>query len=205
MGTGGLGTTGGTIGTGGFNSTGGVNASGGVIGTAGVNGMGGGVATGGVSGTGGTLTTGGVTGSGGAPGTGGRGTIMPGTMRTVQAEDYFMVHNGIVDTLHEGYTGTGYLNVDQSIDTYAWYQIDSPVNSFVAVDVRYANGSTVDRPFDVTSNGDGPQIRGAPTGSWTTWATERIFLHFNEGTNAILFASASTDGMADIDMFEITW
>lgn len=126
--------------------------------------------------------------------------------KTYQAEAAFDIEEGVVESIHPGFTGTGYLNIDNFANTFAWYIINSPASATVSVKVRYANGTSGARPIQVSANGSaGGRIAGAPTGSWSTWTSATTSVNLTAGDNDFFLTSVSADGMPNIDKFDITW
>ncbi len=125
---------------------------------------------------------------------------------TYQAESAFDIEEGVVETINAGYSGSGYLNIDNDSNSFAWYKVESPAAVTVPVTVRYANGTTGNRPIAVSVNGGTPvQITGAPTGSWTTWVNATVNVPLSAGSNDLILASVVSGGMPNIDRFSITW
>jgi Carbohydrate binding module (family 6) len=126
--------------------------------------------------------------------------------KTFQAEAAFDLDEGVVETVNGGYTGSGYVNIDNASNSFAWYIVDSPAAVTVPVTVRYANGTTSNRPMRVSANGGaGVQIAGAPTGSWTTWTTATVNVPLALGANDLFLSSVVSAGMPNVDKFDITW
>ena len=125
--------------------------------------------------------------------------------RTFQAENAFDIDEGVVEAIHPGFTGTGYLNINNFNNTFAWYIVNSPAAATVAVTVRYANGGTTSRPIDVQGAGPSVRIAGAPTGSWSNWTTATVNVPLDAGDNDFFLFSVSNDGMPNVDKFDITW
>jgi hypothetical protein len=123
--------------------------------------------------------------------------------RTYQAEAAFDIDEGVIETIHPGYTGTGYLNINNFNNTFAWYIVDSPAALTVPLTVRYANGSGTNRPIQVFPGGG--QVTGAPTGSWSTWVTATVNVPLAAGDNDVILSSVVNDGMPNVDKFDITW
>jgi hypothetical protein len=126
--------------------------------------------------------------------------------QTFQAEAAFDIEEGVVETIHAGFTGTGYVNIDNFTGTFIWHVINSPASAPVSLRLRYANGTGVARPIQVSVNGSGEAlIPGAPTGSWSTWATRTVTVNLLAGNNDVFLMSVSSDGMPNIDKYDITW
>lgn len=126
--------------------------------------------------------------------------------RTFQAEAAFDIEEGVVENIHPGYTGSGYLNIENFADTFAWYIVNSPAAATVSVKVRYANGTNSNRPIGVSAGGGGSaSIPGIPTGSWSTWKTVAVSIAIGSGDNDLFLSSVVPAGMPNIDKFDITW
>lgn len=126
--------------------------------------------------------------------------------QTLQAENAFAIEDGVVETIHSGYTGTGYVNVHNSTDSFIWHVVQSGVAGPVRVAVRYANGATVGRPIQVSANGNaGVNIPGAATGAWTNWVTGTVTINLEQGINDLFLTSVTSDGMPNIDSTILTW
>ncbi|MCX5214725.1 DUF5110 domain-containing protein [Kitasatospora sp. NBC_00240] len=90
-----------------------------------------------------------------------------------QAESARFDSTFILDTLHPGYTGTGYadFNGTSAGATIAWTVSVASAGKRQLL-IRYANGGDTDRPVTIDVNGTkGSTLALAPTGSWDTWAT----------------------------------
>jgi hypothetical protein len=124
-----------------------------------------------------------------------------------QAEDAFDIDEGVVESIHAGYTGTGYVNINNFSNTFTWHIVNSPVTATATLRVRYANGAGANRPIAVTANsGSGGTLNGAPTGAWTTWVTSpAVTINLSAGDNDVILSSVTSDGMPNIDRFDITW
>jgi hypothetical protein len=124
---------------------------------------------------------------------------------TYQAEGAFDIEEGVVETTNAGFTGTGYVNVVDAIDSRIWYVVNSPVTGRATLGVRYANGDTCSRPIQVVTNGsNGPLLSGAPTGAWTTWVTVTGTIDLGAGDNDLLLWSTVSGGLPNIDRLDIT-
>jgi hypothetical protein len=132
--------------------------------------------------------------------------IVQSVTQTFQAENAFDIDEGVVESIHAGFTGTGYVNIDNFSNTFMWHIVSSPVAAVATLRVRYANGTGTNRPIRVTVNGaTAGTVNGAPTGSWSTWATATLPINLVAGDNDMIHASVTSDGMPNVDRFEITW
>lgn len=129
--------------------------------------------------------------------------IVQTVTRTFQAEDAFDIDEGVVESIHGGFTGTGYVNINNFSNTFMWHIVNSPFTGSAALRVRYANGTNTNRPIRVEGAGT---INGAPTGSWSTWVTSPpLTINLVAGDNDVVHSSVTSDGMPNIDRFTITW
>jgi exo-1,4-beta-D-glucosaminidase len=124
--------------------------------------------------------------------------------RTYQAEAAFDIDEGVIESIHTGYTGTGYVNVNNFSNTFIWFVVNSPVTATATLRVRYANGGGTNRPIAVSPGSS--TLTGAPTGAWTNWVTSSaVTVSLSAGNNDVILSSVSSDGMPNIDRFDITW
>jgi arabinan endo-1,5-alpha-L-arabinosidase len=108
---------------------------------------------------------------------------------------------GIVETTNTGFTGTGYVNTDNVLDSYITFYLNAEQAVNVPIMVRYANGSTDNRDASVSINHTEvyANIEFLNTGGWTSWDTKEINLSLDQGVNIITFMSTTTNGLANID------
>jgi len=102
-----------------------------------------------------------------------------------QAEDA-AISQGVVESNHAGYTGSGFVNYDNLVGSYVEWTVTAPAGP-ADVTLRYANGTAATRPMDITVNGQ-PGAVGITfpgTGAWTTWKTKTVRLQLVAGTNKI--------------------
>ncbi|TDU87535.1 glucose/arabinose dehydrogenase [Kribbella voronezhensis] len=121
-----------------------------------------------------------------------------------QAEDA-TISQGVVESNHAGYTGSGFVNYDNLVGGYVEWTITAPAGP-ADVTLRYANGTTAARPLDFTVNG----VAGAVgitfpgTGDWTTWQTKTVRLTLAAGTNKIRARATTADGGPNADKLTVT-
>lgn len=79
---------------------------------------------------------------------------------------------GTTDINHDGYTGKGFWNIDNSLGSKAYYQLESGVASTNAVmGIRYANGATENREMKIVLDGWTYSVSFPPTNGWDVWDT----------------------------------
>ncbi|MFF4338530.1 carbohydrate-binding protein [Kitasatospora sp. NPDC001540] len=130
--------------------------------------------------------------------------LVPGSSGVYQAEEA-RISQGVVQSDHTGYSGTGFVNLTNTAGSYAEWTIQAGAASAAALDLRYANGTTVDRPMDITVNGT--RIATAhpfpPTVNWDTWATTSLPITLKTGTNTVRATSTTGDGGPNLDRITI--
>ncbi|WUJ68220.1 PQQ-dependent sugar dehydrogenase [Kribbella soli] len=121
-----------------------------------------------------------------------------------QAEDA-AISQGVVESNHAGYTGSGFVNYDNLVGSYVEWIVTAPAGP-ADVTLRYANGTDATRPMDFTVNGQ-PGAVGITfpgTGAWTTWKTKTVRLQLTAGTNKIRARATSADGGPNADKLTVT-
>ena len=72
--------------------------------------------------------------------------------------------------------------------------------------VRFANGTTTNRPADVVVNGSTTSAAGVAfngTGAWTTWATVTVTAQVNaRDHNTVRLSPTTATGLANIDFLD---
>ncbi|MFG2001950.1 discoidin domain-containing protein [Spirillospora sp. NPDC048911] len=133
------------------------------------------------------------------PGEGG-----PGGPGDHQAEDA-TISQGVVESNHAGYTGTGFVNFTNVAGSYVEFSVDAAQAGNATLTLRYANGTTTDRPMDIAVNGAVVSAaRSFPgTGAWTTWATATLTVPLNAGTNTIRTTATTEGGGPNLDKITI--
>jgi Carbohydrate binding module (family 35)/Carbohydrate binding module (family 6) len=126
----------------------------------------------------------------------------PGT--DYQAEDA-TISQGVFEATHAGFTGTGYVNTDNVVGSYVEFTVHAVTAGPATVTFRYANGTTVNRPMDVTVNGAlvRDDLAFPSTGTWPTWATTSIPVTLNAGDNTIRATSVTANGGPNLDKITV--
>ncbi|MFF3601677.1 carbohydrate-binding protein [Kitasatospora indigofera] len=130
--------------------------------------------------------------------------LVSGSSGVYQAEEA-RISQGVVENNHTGYSGTGFVNLTNIAGSYAEWTVRAGAASGATLDLRYANGTTVDRPMDITVNGTrvaaGPSF--APTANWDTWTTASLPITLKAGANTIRAVSSTADGGPNLDKITI--
>jgi len=104
-----------------------------------------------------------------------------------------------------GFTGGGFADYQHGTGDYVEFTHDAPTAGQYVLAFRYANGSTKERPLEVLVNGLplAPGPRFAPTGKWSTWATETVRVTLAAGTNKLRLVSSGANG-PNLDSLTVT-
>ncbi len=124
---------------------------------------------------------------------------------TYEAETNTTLTGADVESLHAGYTGSGYVNFSAMADgAIQWSNIYAAVAGTKNVKFRYAL-ETGTRNLDVYVNGV-KVISNAPfnaTGGWANWGETTLQVPMNVGTNTLRVVTTGTEG-PNIDNIHVT-
>ncbi|WP_329128125.1 carbohydrate-binding protein [Streptomyces sp. NBC_01465] len=122
-----------------------------------------------------------------------------------QAEEA-RISQGAVESNHLGFNGTGFVNYDNITGSYAEWTVESSAAAGAVLALRYANGTTANRPMDISVNGTVVSAGRPfnPTADWDTWATSSLAVALKSGTNTIRATAATADGGPNVDQITIS-
>lgn len=115
------------------------------------------------------------------------------------------ISQGTVATDHTGYSGAGFVDYANTTGSYVQFTVDAAAAGPAGVTLRYANGTTTNRPMDIAVNGavavTGQAFDG--TGSWDTWASTTVTLDLAAGTNTVRLTATTSNGGPNVDYLEL--
>jgi hypothetical protein len=113
---------------------------------------------------------------------------------------------GVAETTNAGYTGASYVNTGNAVGAYSEVTVTVATAGSYSIDIRYANGTTVDRPADLSINGTVVQaaVSFPGTGAWTTWSDVVVTKTLNAGNNTIRLTATTANGDANLDKVTIS-
>jgi hypothetical protein len=116
-----------------------------------------------------------------------------------------VISQGILETLHAGYSGTGYVNADNVAGSYVEFTITAPSAGTASIAIRYANGTAVDRPSTVAVNGTAiaTALSFPATADWDTWASKTVTTTVNAGTSKVRITGTTANGPPNIDYIDV--
>ncbi|HZM75985.1 MAG TPA: carbohydrate-binding protein [Candidatus Limnocylindrales bacterium] len=112
------------------------------------------------------------------------------------------ISQGVVESNHTGFTGTGFVNVDNIVGSYVQFAVTGPATS---VAIRFANGTTTGRPMTLSVDGGaGSNVDFPSTGVWTTWNTVTVPVSLGAGAHTIRLSSATANGGPNLDKITLS-
>ncbi len=132
----------------------------------------------------------------------GAGPSSPGRLEAENAT----ISQGVLETTHTGYSGTGYVNGDNVAGSYVQFNLDAASAGTANLSIGYANGTTADRPADITVNGTtiAAGTSFPPTANWDTWAIKTIAVPVHAGTNTVRITATAAAGNPNLDYVDST-
>ncbi len=110
--------------------------------------------------------------------------------------------DGYTEANHEGFTGQGFFNLENSAYSTATYKVTSDQSASNArVMVRYAFAGTTNRDMKITVDNGTYDVAFPPTGAWDKWDTVYIEDVWVDALDfKVKLASTTSDGGPNIDM-----
>jgi pectate lyase len=116
-------------------------------------------------------------------------------------EPGFCSYDGVISTVNSGYTGTGYVDINNTGGQGISYQINVPVSGSYPVSFRYANvGST---SAGLTVNGSSGSLSFPRTASLSAWNTVTKNINLIAGINHLRLRATGSQEMANIDSLTV--
>ncbi|NUT20839.1 MAG: carbohydrate-binding protein [Hamadaea sp.] len=112
---------------------------------------------------------------------------------------------GVFENTHTGYSGTGYVNSDNVLGAYVQWNVQADAAGPHTLKFRYANGTTADRPMDITVNGTtvATAVAFPPTANWDTWATITVTTALTAGANTVRASATTAGGDPNLDYVDV--
>ncbi|MEU3458844.1 carbohydrate-binding protein [Streptomyces sp. NPDC006733] len=122
-----------------------------------------------------------------------------------QAEDAH-ISQGVVESNHTGFTGSGFVNYSNVRGGYVEWTVNAATAANATLAIRYANGTTTNRPMDITVNGTVVSAGQAfnPTANWDTWVTSSLTIPLKSGANTIRATATTASGGPNVDKIKIS-
>ncbi|GEM_PF-366024 len=110
--------------------------------------------------------------------------------------------DGVIESNHTGFTGTGFANVENRVDSAITYQINAQADGDYDVEITYAADS--DRAGMLSSNGTDTELSFVSSTAWDAWTIQTATLSLKAGMNDIVLKSNTVSGMPNIDSLKIS-
>ena len=122
----------------------------------------------------------------------------PSVIETYKPE----IADGFSEDNHEGYTGKGFFNLDNSAYSKATYMVTSDQSAEHArVMIRYAFAGTANRDMKITIDNGVYDVAFPPTGSWDKWDTVYIDEVWVDALDfKVILQSTTSDGGPNVDL-----
>jgi hypothetical protein len=110
------------------------------------------------------------------------------------------ISQGVVESNHTGFTGTGFVNYDNVAGSYVQFSVTGNGGT-ATLTFRFANGTTTDRPMDILVNGVNVanDLSFSGTGTWDTWQTRTVTTTLTAGSNTVRAVSVTANGGPNLD------
>ncbi|TCO53432.1 PQQ-dependent sugar dehydrogenase [Actinocrispum wychmicini] len=120
-----------------------------------------------------------------------------------EAEDATIVQ-GVVAANHTGFSGRGFVDYTNVAGSYVEWTVNGPGAADLVI--RYANGTTVNRPMDIAVNGTTVAANMAfnSTGTWDQWQTATVHATLTSGPNKIRATATTANGGPNVDKLSVS-
>ena len=109
---------------------------------------------------------------------------------------------GWSETTNEGFQEKGYYNFENTLSSYATWEIFSQKEAKTTLTIRFANGGSADRGMSVSVNGKSAGTISFPaSGDWTKYSEAKIDVKLVQGVNTLKLTSMTSEGGPNVDMF----
>lgn len=111
------------------------------------------------------------------------------------------ISRGAAESNHTGFTGSGFVNYENATGSYVEWTVNSTQAATATLTLRYANGTTANRPMTITVNGTAvaPNKAFNGTGAWTSWSTTSLSAALRAGANTIRATATTASGGPNVD------
>ncbi len=121
-----------------------------------------------------------------------------------QAEDAQLDGGVLVESDHQGFNGTGFINFPRRGGAVEWSNIIWGHGENAILAFRYALGRINSRTCELIVNGVPTPITFGPTGGWNQWATINKSVVFNRGADNTVRVESTGEDCGNIDDLLVT-
>ena len=128
-----------------------------------------------------------------------------GTGATRYEAETATISQGAVAANHAGYSGSGFVDYTNVAGSYLQWTVNAPSAGPAGLSIRYANGTSANRPMDIAVNGTVVAAGRAfnPTADWDTWQTTTLTVPLVAGDNTVRATATGADGGPNVDFIDL--
>jgi hypothetical protein len=111
------------------------------------------------------------------------------------------IHRGTVASNHGGYSGTGFVDYDNVAGSYVQFATSTFIAGSMYIGFRYANGTALNRPMDITVNGTlvAHNLAFGSTTSWDVWQSVALTVPVPAGPITVRATATTAAGGPNLD------
>src|SRR5258706_467473 len=111
------------------------------------------------------------------------------------------ISQGTVASNHTGFSGAGFVDYTNVTGSYVEFTVTAATAGTATLAIRYANGTTVNRPMNISVNGAtvASNLAFNGTTNWDTWATKTVSAVLNAGANTVRATATTANGGPNVD------
>ncbi len=122
-----------------------------------------------------------------------------------EAENATLSQAGVFSN-HTGFSGSGFVDYVNVTGGYVEWTVYETAAGSQTLTLRYANGTTTNRPMTITVNGVtvATNLAFNATQNWDTWADKPITAMLNAGGNIVRATATTANGGPNVDRLSVT-
>jgi exo-1,4-beta-D-glucosaminidase len=115
------------------------------------------------------------------------------------------ISQGTVANNHLNFSGTGFVDYTNVNGSYVEWTVSAASAGNATLTFRVANGTTVNRPMDISVNGVtvAAGVAFGPTANWDTWVDVNVTVPLNAGTNTVRATATTANGGPNVDYLSV--
>ncbi len=116
-----------------------------------------------------------------------------------------VISNGVVESNHAGFSGTGFVNYTNAVGGYVEWTVNVDTAGPHTLKFGYANGTADNRPVSLSVNGTAAGNVDFPgTGAWTTYTSVSASATLNAGSNTVRATATTANGGPNADYLDVS-
>jgi hypothetical protein len=124
---------------------------------------------------------------------------------TVYQAETGVISQGVVESNHAGFTGTGFVNGDNVVGSSTQLTVNVGTAGSTTFDVRYSNGTAAARPMTFAVDGTTVATPNFPvTSNWDTWSTATVTTTLTAGSHTVKLTATTANGGPNLDSLTVT-